>query len=54
MATADDARIAAGVTGSGAEKLLGRGDFLLLGNGETICFQAAQVNVASGAGGGVR
>lgn len=41
VASAEDARVAAGVAGSGAEKLLGRGDFLLVGRGEIIRFQAA-------------
>lgn len=43
VASADDARVAAGVAGSGAEKLLGRGDFLLVAKGEVIRFQAAYV-----------
>jgi S-DNA-T family DNA segregation ATPase FtsK/SpoIIIE len=38
----DDARVAAGIGGSGAEKLAGRGDFLLVAGGEVIRFQAAQ------------
>lgn len=42
VATAEDARMASGITGSGAEKLQGRGDFLLLANREQIRFQAAQ------------
>ena len=38
----DDARVAAGLGGTGAEKLAGRGDFLLVAGGEVIRFQAAQ------------
>ncbi len=41
VASADDARVAAGVAGTGAEKLLGRGDFLLVAKGETVRFQTA-------------
>ncbi len=41
VASADDAKIAAGVGGTGAEKLLGRGDFLLVMKGQTTRFQAA-------------
>ncbi len=41
VASADDARVAAGLPGTGAEKLLGRGDFLLVAKGEIIRFQAA-------------
>jgi DNA segregation ATPase FtsK/SpoIIIE-like protein len=37
----EDARVAAGVAGSAAERLLGRGDFLLVAKGQTIRFQAA-------------
>jgi S-DNA-T family DNA segregation ATPase FtsK/SpoIIIE len=41
VASADDARVAAGQAGTGAEKLLGRGDFILVAAGQTIRFQAA-------------
>lgn len=41
--SAQDAAIAAGIKGSGAEKLLGRGDFLLVVAGELVRFQAAYV-----------
>jgi S-DNA-T family DNA segregation ATPase FtsK/SpoIIIE len=41
VASADDARIAAGISGSGAEKLAGRGDFLLVVKGEVRRIQAA-------------
>ncbi len=44
VTSAEDARVAAGVGGTGAEKLLGRGDFLLIAAGELIRFQAAFVS----------
>jgi S-DNA-T family DNA segregation ATPase FtsK/SpoIIIE len=44
VASADDAKVAAGIGGTGAEKLLGRGDFLLVTKGQVIRFQAAYVN----------
>jgi S-DNA-T family DNA segregation ATPase FtsK/SpoIIIE len=37
----EDARVAAGVGGTEAERLLGRGDFLLVAKGQVIRFQAA-------------
>jgi S-DNA-T family DNA segregation ATPase FtsK/SpoIIIE len=37
----EDAKVAAGVAGSEAERLLGRGDFLLVAKGQVIRFQAA-------------
>ncbi len=37
----EDAKVAAGVGGSGAERLLGRGDFLVVAKGQVIRFQAA-------------
>jgi S-DNA-T family DNA segregation ATPase FtsK/SpoIIIE len=43
VASADDAKIAAGIPGTGAEKLLGRGDFLLVAKGHVTRFQAAYV-----------
>ncbi|MBI5028950.1 MAG: DUF87 domain-containing protein [Chloroflexi bacterium] len=43
VASTDDARVAAGVGGTNAEKLVGRGDFLLIASGEIIRFQAAYV-----------
>lgn len=43
VASADDAKIAAGIPGTGAEKLLGRGDFLLVVKGQVTRFQAAYV-----------
>lgn len=44
VASADDAKIAAGIPGTGAEKLLGRGDFLLVAKGHVTRFQAAYVS----------
>jgi len=41
VASPEDAKVATGVAGSGAERLRGRGDFLLVARGETIRFQAA-------------
>jgi len=46
VASPDDARIAAGIGGTGAEKLLGRGDFLLVTKGQATRFQAAYVTEA--------
>ncbi|MDE3091060.1 MAG: DUF87 domain-containing protein, partial [Chloroflexota bacterium] len=43
VTSADDARVAAGIGGTGAERLAGRGDFLLVAGGQVIRFQAAQV-----------
>jgi len=37
----EDAKVAAGIGGTGAERLLGRGDFLLVAKGQVIRFQAA-------------
>jgi len=42
----DDAKVAAGIAGTGAEKLLGRGDFLLVARGRVTRFQAAFVSPA--------
>lgn len=44
VASADDAKVAAGIGGTGAEKLLGRGDFLLVTKGRVTRFQAAYVS----------
>lgn len=41
VAGADEARYATGVSNSGAEKLDGKGDFLLVAGGEVVRFQAA-------------
>lgn len=40
----EDARVATGLRASGAEKLLGRGDFLLVIKGDIIRFQAAYIS----------
>ncbi len=44
VASAQDALVAAGLASSGAEKLLGRGDFLAVAGGEITRFQAAWVS----------
>ena len=44
VTSAEDARVAAGVAGSGAEKLTGRGDFLAVTGPGTIRFQAAYIS----------
>jgi DNA segregation ATPase FtsK/SpoIIIE, S-DNA-T family len=44
VTSADDAKIAAGIPNTGAEKLLGRGDFLLVAKGHVTRFQAAYVD----------
>jgi len=44
VAGADDARLAAGIPGTGAEKLLGRGDFVLVAKGHITRFQAAYIS----------
>jgi S-DNA-T family DNA segregation ATPase FtsK/SpoIIIE len=41
VTSTDDARVAAGIGGTSAEKLAGRGDFLLIAGGQIIRFQAA-------------
>jgi S-DNA-T family DNA segregation ATPase FtsK/SpoIIIE len=41
VTSADEARVASGIAGSGAEKLLGRGDFLAVACGQVTRFQAA-------------
>ncbi len=46
VASADDARIAAGIPNTSAEKLLGRGDFLLVAKGNVTRFQAAYASAA--------
>lgn len=40
----EEAKIATGLAGSGAEKLRGAGDFLLISKGATVHFQAAWIN----------
>jgi S-DNA-T family DNA segregation ATPase FtsK/SpoIIIE len=41
VASPEDAKVAAGIAATGAEKLLGRGDFLLVAKGDVLRFQAA-------------
>jgi S-DNA-T family DNA segregation ATPase FtsK/SpoIIIE len=41
VASPEDARTASGIGGTGAEKLRGHGDFLLVAEGQTIRFQSA-------------
>jgi S-DNA-T family DNA segregation ATPase FtsK/SpoIIIE len=43
VGSGEDARVAAGVSGTNAEKLLGRGDFVLVAGGQTVRFQAAWI-----------
>jgi S-DNA-T family DNA segregation ATPase FtsK/SpoIIIE len=43
VGSADDARVAAGQGGTGAEKLMGHGDFVLVAAGQTVRFQAAWI-----------
>jgi S-DNA-T family DNA segregation ATPase FtsK/SpoIIIE len=47
VTSAADALVAAGVGGTGAERLLGRGDFLLSAKGQVIRFQAAYATSAA-------
>jgi S-DNA-T family DNA segregation ATPase FtsK/SpoIIIE len=46
VGSAEDARVASGQAGTGAEKLLGRGDFLAVTAGQTLRFQAAWIPAA--------
>lgn len=43
VTSAEDARVASGWSGSGAERLLGQGDFLAVAEGRVIRFQAAHI-----------
>ncbi len=52
VASRDEARYATGVTESGAEKLAGKGDFLLVAKGEALRFQAAWVGAEDLTAGG--
>lgn len=45
VASPEDGRVATGLRASGAEKLMGRGDFLLVVKGEMVRFQAAYTSV---------
>jgi S-DNA-T family DNA segregation ATPase FtsK/SpoIIIE len=42
----EDAKVAAGIAGTGAEKLLGRGDFLVVVKGQVLRLQAAYVSLS--------
>jgi S-DNA-T family DNA segregation ATPase FtsK/SpoIIIE len=42
----EDARVASGIGGTGAEKLTGRGDFLAVATGQVVRFQSAYVSPA--------
>ena len=44
VGTPEDAKVATGIAGSGAERLRGRGDFLLVAHGQTIRLQAAYID----------
>ena len=44
VASPEDAKVATGIARSGAERLGGRGDFLLVARGEIVRFQAAYVS----------
>ncbi|HDQ71434.1 MAG TPA: DNA translocase FtsK [Chloroflexi bacterium] len=46
MSSANDARTAAGWSGTGAEHLMGRGDFIAIAEGRSTRFQAAHVSPA--------
>jgi S-DNA-T family DNA segregation ATPase FtsK/SpoIIIE len=41
VVSAEDAKVASGIAGSSAERLLGRGDFILVAKGQVIRFQSA-------------
>ncbi|MEA3336037.1 MAG: DNA translocase FtsK [Chloroflexota bacterium] len=41
VSSPEDAKVASGIAATGAEKLLGRGDFLLINKGQIVRFQAA-------------
>jgi S-DNA-T family DNA segregation ATPase FtsK/SpoIIIE len=44
VTSASDARTATGWTGTGAERLLGKGDFLAVAEGQLLRFQAAHIS----------
>lgn len=44
VVSAQEAVMASGLRGTGAEKLLGRGDFILVAGGEVVRFQAAYIS----------
>ena len=45
VACPEDAKVATGIGGTGAERLLGQGDFLVVAKGEVTRMQAAYVEV---------
>jgi S-DNA-T family DNA segregation ATPase FtsK/SpoIIIE len=45
VASPEDAKVATGLAGSGAERLLGQGDFLVVAKGQTMRMQAAYLSV---------
>ena len=44
VTSSEEARVAAGISGTGAERLQGRGDFLLVHKGQTMRFAAAYIS----------
>jgi DNA segregation ATPase FtsK/SpoIIIE, S-DNA-T family len=50
VVSSEDAKVASGIGGSNAERLLGRGDFLLIAKGQVIRFQAAYADARELAG----
>ncbi len=46
VASPEDARVATGLAGTGAERLLGHGDFLVVAKGQVTRMQAAYIGVA--------
>lgn len=46
VTSSDDAKVATGIAGTGAEKLMGRGDFLLVAKGNATRFQVAYADPA--------
>ncbi len=50
VSSAQDARVAAGWSGTGAERLMGRGDFVAVAEGRLYRFQAAYISADEAAG----
>ncbi|MEM7033506.1 MAG: DNA translocase FtsK [Chloroflexota bacterium] len=46
VTSSDDAKVACGIAGTGAEKLMGRGDFLIVAKGKVTRFQVAYADPA--------
>ena len=46
VASPEDAKVATGLAGTGAERLLGQGDFLIVSKGHSTRFQAAYLDVS--------